>query len=169
MFDRRGFVRATLGTGMAAAAGPLAAQTVVKTTTAGLLSGEVFIPVGKLKIPAFRAVPMGRTHAPVVLVVSEIFGVNEYIADVVLRFAQAGFFALAPELFVRQGDASSYGEVSKLISEVIEQVPDAQVMADLDACLSWAQGQGADTSKAGITGFVGVAAWRGSLRHTTPA
>jgi carboxymethylenebutenolidase len=61
------------------------------------------------------------TGLPVVLVVSEIFGVHEHIADVARRFAKAGYFAIAPELFVRQGDAGSYGEIAKLIAEVISQ------------------------------------------------
>ena len=84
---------------------------------------------------------------------SEIFGVHEYIADVARRFAKAGYFAIAPELFVRQGDAGSYGEVAKLVAEVISKVPDAQVMGDLDATLAWAKAEGADTSRSGITGF----------------
>jgi carboxymethylenebutenolidase len=89
----------------------------------------------------------------VVLVVSEIFGVHAYIADVARRFAKRGYFALAPELFFRQGDPAMYGEISKLIAEVVSQAPDAQVMADLDACVAWARAQGADTSRLGITGF----------------
>ena len=88
-----------------------------------------------------------------VLVTSEIFGVHEYIADVARRFAKAGYFTVAPELFVRQGDAGSYGEVAKLVAEVISKVPDAQVMGDLDATLAWAKAEGADTSRSGITGF----------------
>ncbi len=152
-FDRRAFVRTAVGSGFAAAALPVMAQTVVKTDAQGLVVGEVTIPVGDFKMPAYRAAPAGRPHAPVVLVVSEIFGVHEYIADVARRFAKAGYFAIAPELFVRQGDASSYGEIGKLIAEVIAKVPDGQVMADMDACLAWAQGQGADASRVGVTGF----------------
>jgi carboxymethylenebutenolidase len=145
--------RSFIGSGFAAAALPVVAQTVTKTDTAGLLAGEVTIPVGDFKMPAYRAAPANKTGAPVVLVVSEIFGVHEYIADVARRFAKAGYFAIAPELFVRQGDAGSYGEISKLIAEVVSKVPDAQVMADLDASLAWAKTQGADSSKAGVTGF----------------
>jgi carboxymethylenebutenolidase len=89
----------------------------------------------------------------VVLVVSEIFGVHEHIADVARRFAKAGYFAIAPELFVRQGDAGSYGEIAKLIAEVVSKVPDPQVMGDLDASVAWAKGQGADTGKVAVTGF----------------
>ena len=151
--DRRAFVSTAVGSGFAAAALPVMSQTVVKTDTQGLVAGEVTIPVGSFKLPAYRAAPSTRVNAPVVLVVSEIFGVHEYIADVARRFAKAGYFAIAPELFVRQGDASSYGEIAKLIEEVISKVPDEQVMTDLDACLAWAQGQGADAAKVGVTGF----------------
>ncbi len=68
----------------------------------------------------------------------------EHIADVLRRFARLGYLALAPELFVRQGDAQSYGEMAKLIAEVISKVPDAQVMADLDATVKWAAANGGD-------------------------
>ena len=151
--NRRTFVRGTLGSGFAASVLPVMAQTAIKTDTSGLVAGEVTIPVGDFKMPAYRAAPAGRTGVPVVLVVSEIFGVHEHIADVARRLAKAGYMAIAPELFVRQGDAQSYGEIGKLISEVISKVPDEQVMADLDATVAWAQGQGADTSRTGITGF----------------
>ena len=151
--SRRDFVRASVGTGFAAAVLPVVAQTVIKTDTAGLVAGEVSIPVGDFKLPAYRAAPAGVANAPLVLVVSEIFGVHEHIADVARRFAKAGYFAIAPELFERQGDAGSYGEIAKLIAEVISKVPDAQVMADLDACLAWAKGQGADTGRTAVTGF----------------
>jgi carboxymethylenebutenolidase len=150
---RRDFVRTAVGTGFAAAVLPVVAQTTIKTDSAGLVVGEVTIPVGDFKMPAYRAAPQGRANTPVVLLVSEIFGVHEHIADVARRFAKAGYFAIAPELFVRQGDAGSYGEIGKLIAEVVSKVPDAQVMADLDACVAWARGQGADTGKLGVTGF----------------
>jgi len=152
-FNRRDFVRNTVGSGFAAAVLPVTAQTLVKTDSTGLVVGEVTIPVGDFKMPAYRAAPANRTNAPVVLVVSEIFGVHEHIADVARRFAKAGYFAVAPELFVRQGDAGSYGEIAKLVAEVVSKVPDGQVMGDLDATLAWARGQGANAGNAGITGF----------------
>jgi carboxymethylenebutenolidase len=152
-FSRRDFVRASVGTGFAAAVLPVMAQTTIKTDSTGLLVGEVMIPVGDFKLPAYRAAPLGKPNAPVVLVISEIFGVHEHIADVARRLAQRGYFAVAPELFVRQGDAGAYSEIAKLLSEVVNKVPDAQVMADLDATTAWAKGQGADASRLGITGF----------------
>ena len=150
--NRRQFVGRGVGTGFAAAVLPVSAQTI-KTSSAGLLTGEVTVPVNGFQMPAYRAAPAGRTGLPLVLVVSEVFGVHEYIADVTNRLAQAGYFAVAPELFVRQGDAAGYGEIAKLLAEVVNKVPDAQVMADLDATLAWAGAEGADTTKTAITGF----------------
>jgi carboxymethylenebutenolidase len=152
-FSRRDFARTSVGAGFAAAVMPVEAQTQVKTSSDGLTVGEVTINVGDFKLPAYRAMPAAKSKLPVVLVVSEIFGVHEYIADVARRFARQGYLAIAPELFVRQGDAGSYGEVAKLMSEVVSQVPDAQAMADLDACVAWAGANGGDTSRLAVTGF----------------
>ncbi|MFM2067345.1 MAG: hypothetical protein RLZZ584_2254 [Pseudomonadota bacterium] len=152
-YDRRDFVRTALGSGFAAAVLPVMAQSVIKTPSDGLTVGEVNIDVNGYKLPAYRAAPAGRSKLPVVLVVSEIFGVHEHIADVARRYARQGYLAIAPELFVRQGDAGSYGEIAKLIAEVVSKVPDAQVMNDLDACLDWAAANGGDTSRSAVTGF----------------
>jgi carboxymethylenebutenolidase len=152
-FSRRDFARTSVGAGFAAAVMPIEAQTQIKTESAGLTVSEVTIAVGDFKMPAYRAMPAGRSALPVVLVLSEIFGVHEHIADVARRFARQGYLAIAPELFVRQGDAGSYGEIAKLMSEVVSQAPDAQVMADLDACVAWARANGGDTSKLAVTGF----------------
>ena len=141
------------GTGFASAVQPIVAQTEIKTGDAGLVAGEVTVRVGNFKMPAYRAMPAGEGNPPVVLVVSEIFGVHEHIADVVRRFAQQGYLAIAPELFERQGDASSYIEIPKLIDEVVSRVPDAQVMADLDACVAWTGAQGGDVGRLAVTGF----------------
>lgn len=158
---RREFVRAGLGSGFAAAVLPVVAQTAIRTDAAGLVVGEVMVPVGEFKMPVYRAMPAGRSHLPVVLVVSEIFGVHEYIADVARRFAKQGYLAIAPELFVRQGDAGSYGEIARLLAEVVSQVPDAQVMRDLDACVAWAGTNGGDARRVAVTGFCwgGRVAW----------
>jgi carboxymethylenebutenolidase len=150
---RRTALKAALGVDYAAAAAPLMAQTAIKTPADGLTVGEVMIDVNGFNMPAYRAAPAGKTGLPVVLVLSEVFGVHEYIADTTRRFAKAGYLAIAPELFVRQGDAQSYGEIAKLIAEVVSKVPDAQVMGDLDATVKWAAANGGDAGKLGVTGF----------------
>lgn len=151
--DRRGFMKTALGTGFAAAVLPVAAQTVVKTDTAGLSAGQFEIEVKGKKVPVYRAQPEGKTNLPVILVVSEIFGVHEHIADVARRFAKLGYLALAPDLFVRQGNPAAYPAIADVMKEVISKVPDEQVMSDLDACLAWAKNNGGNVDKVGITGF----------------
>ncbi len=151
--SRRAALKVALGVGYAAAALPLRAQTAIKTASDGLQTGEISYEVNGFKVPAFYAAPAGKTGLPVVLVVHEVFGVHEYIADVVRRFARAGYLAVAPELFARQGDPGSYNELARLMAEVVGKVPDEQVMADLDGAVQWAGANGGDTGKAGITGF----------------
>ena len=151
--NRRGFIATALATGFTAAAGPIMAKTAIITDTNGLTAGEVKIPVAGVDIPAYRAMPANVRNAPVILVVQEIFGVHEYIKDVCRRLAKAGYMAIAPELFARQGDPSGYTEIPKLFSEIVSKVPDAQVMTDLDATVAWAGNNGGNIDALGITGF----------------
>ncbi len=151
--DRRDFLKVALGTGFAAATLPVMAQSVIKTDTAGLLAGTVNMTVNGQTVPMYRAQPEGKTDLPVILVVSEIFGVHEHIADVARRFAKQGYLALAPELFVRQGDPSKSASVAELLKDIISKTPDQQVMGDLDAAVAWAGKNGGNLNKLGITGF----------------
>ena len=150
---RRTALKVALGAGYAAAAAPIMAQTAIKTSAEGLRAGEMSFEVNGFKVPAYFAAPAGGANLPVVLVVSEIFGVHEYIADTCRRFAKAGYLAIAPELFARQGDPQAYGEIAKLMSEVVAKVPDAQAMADLDGAVKWAGANGGNLDKVAITGF----------------
>lgn len=150
---RRTALKAALGVGYAATAIPIMAQTAIKTPSDGLKTGETTFEVNGFKVPAFYAGPAGKTNLPVILVIQEIFGVHEYIADTARRFAKAGYLAIAPELFARQGDPTQYGEMAKLMAEVVSKVPDDQVMADLDGAVKWAGANGGDLKKVGITGF----------------
>lgn len=151
--SRRTVLQSAAGLGYAAAAAPLMAQTAISTPADGLDTGRIHYTVDGFQVPAYRAAPAGKTGLPVVLVVHEIFGVHEYIADVCRRLARAGYMAIAPELYARQGDATQYGEIIKLMSELVAKVPDAQVMADLDGALAWAGQHGGDTARAAVTGF----------------
>lgn len=151
--NRRAFLATSLAVGFAAAAGPVAGQTVIETDPSGLKAGPVRIPVEGGSLPAYRAMPEEGTGVPVILVIQEIFGVHEYIQDVCRRLAREGYMAIAPELFVRQGDPNRYTEIPRLISEIVGKVPDEQVMADLDAAVAWAGKNGGNVNRMGITGF----------------
>lgn len=150
---RREFVVTSLAAGFATAVLPVAAQTTVATGSDGLEVGEVQIPADGGTMPAYRAMPASGDKFPVVLVVHEIFGVHEHIKDVCRRFAKLGYCAVAPALFARYGDVGAMADVQEIV-KVVSQVPDSQVMADLDATVAWAAQSGkGDTAKLGVTGF----------------
>ncbi|MGV2865039.1 dienelactone hydrolase family protein [Achromobacter sp. AGC39] len=151
--DRRGFIATTVAAGFSLAAGPAVAQTAIATDAKGLTAGKVDIPTSDGKMPAYRAAPEGKKSLPTVIVVSEIFGVHEYIQDVCRRLAHLGYLAIAPELFARQGDPSKYTEIPKLQAEIISKVPDIQVQGDLDATAKWAAANGGNPDRLGIVGF----------------
>lgn len=160
--SRRAFLGTALAaTGFALAAGPAEAGTVV-TDVRGLDAGPVLIPARDRDLPAYAARPKGGGKAPVVLVVQEIFGVHEYIRDICRRLAKQGYVAVAPELYVRQGDPSAIPDIPTLLKTLVSRVPDEQVMADLDAAAAWAvTSAGGDAARLGITGFCwgGRVAW----------
>jgi carboxymethylenebutenolidase len=151
--DRRGFLVTALGAGFALAVQPVMAQTAITTDSEGLTAGEIQVPTPDGNMPAYRAQPARGGPFPVILVVQEIFGVHEYIKDTCRRLAKLGYQAIAPELYARQGDPRQYADIQELVAKVVSTVPDAQVMADLDACVAWAKGNGGDTTRLGITGF----------------
>ncbi|MBB4845480.1 carboxymethylenebutenolidase [Paucibacter oligotrophus] len=138
--------------GYAAAAQASLAQ-AIHTPATGLQAGPFSLDVAGFALSGYSARPLAVDKPPVILLISEIFGVHEHIADVARRLAQQGYWALAPALFLRQGDAGAYRDIPTLMQDVVYKVPDAQVMADLDAVLAWAQAQGGDVGRLGVTGF----------------
>ncbi len=147
------------GIGYAAAVHPIAAW-ALQTSADGLETGEIEIPVGKERLPGFRATPKGKGPFPTVIVVQEIFGIHEYIKDVCRRLAKEGYAAVAPSLYFRQGDATKIADVQKLISDIVVKVPQKQVMGDLDATVKWlSANKKTDVKRLAITGFC----WGGNV------
>jgi len=156
---RRGFIKTSaigataLGVGFVAASEPVLAA-AIETDFKGLKAGEQMIPVGSFQLPAYVARPeKAKASLPIIIVVSEIFGVHEYIADVTRRFAKLGYLAIAPEFFTRAGNPSDYGTIAEIFTNVISKTPDSQVLNDLQAALVWADKNGGDLKRVGVTGF----------------
>ncbi|WP_216913745.1 MULTISPECIES: dienelactone hydrolase family protein [unclassified Synechococcus] len=149
---RRQLLLGGAAAGFALAVRPVAASTVT-TSAQGLTAGWVSVPGADGAIKAYRARPAKGSGFPVVLVVQEIFGIHAYIQDVCKRLAQLGYLAIAPSLFDRQGDVTVLPDIPSILP-LVATVPDAQVMADLDATAAWvaASGEG-DVARLGITGF----------------
>ncbi len=152
-WSRREFVAGMLAGGFALAVQPVSAETII-TDTRGLVDGVVELPSPDRPIPAYHAMPETGGPFPVVVVVHEIFGVHEHIRDLCRRLAKVGYFAVAPQLFVRQGEVAGLSDIQQILKEVVSRAPDAQVMSDLDATIGWCEAHGrADANQTGITGF----------------
>ncbi|HLY45457.1 MAG TPA: dienelactone hydrolase family protein [Stellaceae bacterium] len=151
-WSRRGFVMTSLASGFALSMQPVSAETIT-TDAQGLLAGEVKVPTADGEMPTYRAMPEAGGPFPTVLVVHEAFGVHEHVKDLCRRFAKLGYYAIAPELFARQGNAAALKEPAQ-IGKLLAGVPTAELMSDLDAAVIYAKASGkADTARLGITGF----------------
>ncbi|MDM7953021.1 MAG: dienelactone hydrolase family protein [Cyanobium sp. CZS 25K] len=149
---RRELLLGTMAAGFALVVRPVSASTIT-TSAEGLTAGWVSLPAADGAVRAYRARPAKGAGFPVVLVVQEIFGVHAHIQDVCRRLARLGYLAIAPSLFDRQGDVTRLPDIAAILPLVMT-VPDAQVMADLDAAAAWAAASGeGDGSRLGITGF----------------
>jgi len=156
---RRNFMKTSvvgvsgMGVGFVAASDPVMAA-AIETDFKDLKAGEQMIPVGSFQLPAYVSRPENaKGNLPIIIVVSEIFGVHEYIADVTRRFAKLGYLAIAPEFFTRAGDPNAYGTIAEIQTNIVAKTPDAQVINDLQAALVWAGKNGGDLKRVGVTGF----------------
>ncbi len=161
-FSRRGFMTgaAAAAAGYTLAAGPVRAD-AIKTDTTGLSAGDARIAVTGGEMPAYFARPAQASSPPVILVAMEVFGLHEYIKDVVRRLAKLGAFAVAPDYYFRKGvDLTRITDFKELMP-IVNAKPDAELVADLDATAAWAKAQGGDVSRLGIIGFCrgGRAVW----------
>jgi carboxymethylenebutenolidase len=152
--SRRDFMTAAAAAtaGYTLAAGPVRAD-VVKTDTSGLTVGDATAKVAGGEMPVYFAKPQGRDNPPVILVAMEVFGVHEYIKDVTRRLAKLGALAVAPDYYFRKGVDLTKITDSKELMPIVNAKPDAELLADLDATVTWAKSQGGDTSRLGIIGF----------------
>lgn len=151
---------AALGSTFALSVQPVCGQTMIVTPSDGLTAGEVKVKTQDGKdMAAYRAMPATGTGFGTILVVQEIWGVHAHIADLCRRFAKAGYYAIAPELYFRQGDPKVAADIQQ-IREIVAKVPDAQVMDDLDSAAAFAKSEGkADTARLGVAGFC----WSGRI------
>jgi carboxymethylenebutenolidase len=155
--SRRGLTLALTG-GYALAAWSAQAEPV-KTDAADLVTGMVELPAADRPIPAYIARPAAKGRHPVVILVSEIFGLHEYIRDTCRRLAKAGYVAVAPDFFVRAGDPSTMTDFPAIL-KIVGFSTDKQVTGDLQAAIKFLKAQPfADTKRMGITGFC----WGGNI------
>jgi carboxymethylenebutenolidase len=150
------------GTAAAAAGYALSVETVlaqaIKTDTQGIVAGDQMVRMGSYNMNVYEARPASGTNHPILLVVCEIWGVHEYIKDCTRRFAKEGFYAVAPELFQREGDVKSIPNIQDVL-KIVLAVPREQMLGDVAAAVDWAKTRpNVRKERVGVTGWC----WGGS-------
>lgn len=129
------------------------AQMIV-TDTKGIVARDVQLTVGGAAIPAYDARPEAPGRYPVVVAISGFTGNSEHHRDVVRRFAHAGYYAISPELYHREGgmQGKSFQEMGQISGRVTraQYLGDIRAAADLAKAQPWAR-----ADRSGVTGFCG--------------
>ena len=121
-------------------------------------------------LPVFVARPTGAPRGAVV-VLQEIFGVNDHIRAVTERYAAEGYLAVAPATFARVQPDVELGytdadmATGMTLKTRVENRPGAGVLSDVQTAIEYAAleaGGSVAAAKVGIVGFCwgGLLAWR---------
>ncbi len=138
---------------------------VVKTDTAGIAAGDFEVKIGSYSMPVYEARPASGGPAPIVVCISEVWGVHEWVRDVTRRFAKAGYYAVAPELFKREGGVGQLSNIQDIL-KIVFAVPRKQVLGDVAATIDWAKTRpGARADRVGVTGWC----WGGGVVYQVAA
>ena len=150
--------------GYALAADVVLAQ-VIKTDTDGLTAGDAQVKIGDYSMPVYEARPATGSNHPIIIVISEIWGVHEWVKDCTRRFAKQGYCAVAPELFQREGGVGQIPNIQDIL-KIVLAVPRKQVLGDIAAATDWAKTRpGVKADKVGVTGWC----WGGSTVYQVAA
>jgi len=137
----------------------------IKTDTDGLVAGDAEVAIGSYNMPVYEARPASGGPAPIVVCVSEIWGVHEWVRDMTRRFAKAGYYAVAPELFKREGGVGQIPNIQDIL-KIVLAVPRKQVLGDVTAAVDWAKKRpNVRADRAGVTGWC----WGGSTVYQVAA
>ncbi len=100
---------------------------------------QIKIPNSDLLIDAYLVLPAEAGEFPGIIVIQEIFGVNDHIRAVTRRIAQAGYVAIAPAIYQRQAPSFetgytpediTLGRVYKNRTKASELLSDIQAIID---------------------------------------
>jgi carboxymethylenebutenolidase len=110
------------------------------------------LPTADGPAPAVLAEPEGPARGGVV-VVHEAFGLTDHIADVCSRFARAGWRAVAPDLFHREGSpVFDYADIASAMA-IVNELNGTDIMTDIDAAVVALSEEGTAVDRCAVVGF----------------
>jgi carboxymethylenebutenolidase len=161
-FSRRGFLASSASVGFAVSAGPVMAQTVVRTPADGLYTADLRVPVSGGEMPGYLAAPVKSGRRATVIVIPEIFGMHEYQKDICRRLALLGYAGITFDPFFRFGDLTRLTEIREVVAQA-NKLEDPQMLADMDSLVAFAgQHPKVDSRRLGVTGMCrgGRSVWK---------
>ncbi|HWJ40373.1 MAG TPA: dienelactone hydrolase family protein [Candidatus Limnocylindrales bacterium] len=117
-----------------------------------IVTREVTYAGHACSLKAYVAEPVDAESSPAAIVVQEWWGLNEHIRDVARRLAREGYFAIAPDLYSRQGYkvATDPNTAAQLMGGLKKE----DGIADLQTTVEWLRAQKETrATRIGITGF----------------
>jgi carboxymethylenebutenolidase len=123
------------------------------TDPSGILAAELRYPGdGGDQINAYLAHPVAAGEHPAMIVIQEAGGLNDHIRDVVNRFANIGYVALAPDLYTREGGPPDMSDMQSVMQRLFS-IPDERVLGDLEGAAAELRSREDVTGKVGCIGF----------------
>jgi carboxymethylenebutenolidase len=115
------------------------------------LHGDVSYPSGSKTMPAYLALPEGDGPFPALVIIHEIFGLNDNMRAIAGRFAEQGYAALAVDLFAGQNRAIC---MARFMADMNLNSLDHPGIRDLKTGLTWlAEQPYVDPERLGAVGF----------------
>lgn len=124
----------------------------ILTDSKGLFAGSVAVDAGGRVVNAYHARPDSAGPFPVIVVMHQTYGINDYTRDVCRRLAKAGYLAIVPNLYERYGSVQGLSR-EEIADGVAKAVEDDGVMEDISACTEWAVTVSGDAGRLGVIGF----------------
>ena len=135
--SRRKFLAAS-GAGLATAAAATAQSEKKPATPAPALKGQMTeYKSGQIMIPAYVSRPAKKKKAPAVLVIHEVFGLNDHIKSIADRIAAEGYVAIAPNFFARASDPPKDTSDLQAIRRAAASIPPEAANQDMQAALDF--------------------------------
>ncbi|MFP4134380.1 MAG: dienelactone hydrolase family protein [Halothece sp.] len=109
-------------------------------TASDLKTENIKLNAGDVQVDAYLAQPSTQGTYPGVIVIQEVFGVNDHIKDVTRRLAQEGYIAIAPAIYQRQAPSFAVGYTAEELEEgrkYKEQTKASELLNDIQTAINY--------------------------------
>jgi len=109
-------------------------------TVSDLKTENIKVDAGDVEVDTYLAQPTDTGTYPGIIVVQEVFGVNDHIKDVTRRIANEGYIAAAPAIYQRQAPGFAVGysqEELDLGRKYKEQTKASELLNDIQCTINY--------------------------------